>query len=142
MPKANTAQDEADEMFGTNGASNDGDFADVDDLLNQVEEDDAEGWVPTEPGEGIAGTLLKIGETRSDFAPDGQDPMVPTWTIETRDGNFRVIGYGAVLKREITDSTAKVGDKVAVKFFGEKILKKGKFAGRPYKHFGIAHRPA
>lgn len=134
-------QDEADAMFAdqVEGGVSEEDF---DDLLNEVEEDDSEGWVPTEKGEGIAGILLKIGETRSDFANDGENPMCPTWTIQTSDGTkYRVIGYGAVLKREMQDSPAQVGWRVAVKYFGEKPIKKGRFAGKPYKHFGIAARP-
>lgn len=137
-----SVQDDVDEMFGTEAKGSD-DFADVDDLLDEVEEDDSEGWVPTEKGEGIAGKLIKVGETRSDFANDGENPMVPTWTIETKGGDkFRVIGYGAVLKREMQDADAHVGDFVAVKYFGEKPIKKGRFAGKPYKHFGVAVRRA
>lgn len=138
--KAATGQDEVDEMFGAD-APNDDDFADVDDLLDEVEEDDSEGWVPTEKGEGIAGIVIKVGETRSDFANDGEDPMVPTVTIQTSSGDkFRVIGYGAVLKRELKDADPRVGDRIAVKYFGEKPIKKGRFAGKPYKHFGVAVR--
>src|SRR6478735_2446492 len=137
-----SVQDDVDEMFGTDASGSD-DFADVDDLLNEVEEDVSEGSVPTEKGEGIAGELIKVGETRSDFANDGENPMVPTWTIETKGGDkFRVIGYGAVLKREMQDADAHVGDFVAVKYFGEKPIKKGRFAGKPYKHFGVAVRRA
>lgn len=136
----NASQDEVDEMFGAPAPDAD-DFADVDDLLNEVEEDDSEGWVPTEKGEGIAGIVVKVGETRSDFANDGENPMVPTVTIETRDGTkYRVIGYGAVLKRELQDADPKVGDRIAVKYFGEKPIKKGRFAGKPYKHFGVVVR--
>jgi hypothetical protein len=138
------AQDDVDEMFGAPAPSTEpDDFADVDDLLNEVEEDDSEGWVPTEKGEGIAGIVVKVGETRSDFANDGEDPMVPTVTIQTRDGDkFRVIGYGAVLKRELKDADPRVGDRIAVKYFGEKPIKKGRFAGKPYKHFGVVVRRA
>lgn len=134
-------QDDVDEMFeGKDTAVPDDDF---DDLLDDVEEDDSEGWVPTEKGEGISGLVVKVGVTRSDFAKDGEDPMVPTVTIETKDGTkYRVIGYGAVLKRELQDADPKVGDRLAVKFFGEKLIKKGRFAGKPYRHFGVAIRRA
>jgi hypothetical protein len=136
----NTGQDEVDELFGAD-APDDDDFADVDDLLDQVVEDDSEGWVPTEKGEGIAGIVVKVGETRSDFANDGENPMVPTVTIQTRGGDkFRVIGYGAVLKRELIDADPRVGDRIAVKYFGEKPIKKGRFAGKPYRHFGVVVR--
>jgi hypothetical protein len=139
-----SVQDDVDEMFGKDapGTSED-DFADVDDLLDEVEEDDSEGWVPSEKGEGIAGIVIKVGETRSDFAADGENPMCPTVTIQTRDGSkFRVIGYGAVLKRELKDADPRVGDRIAVKYFGEKPIKKGRFAGKPYKHFGVVVKRA
>lgn len=137
-----TAQDDVDEMFGKDPVSvSDDDFAGVDDLLDAVEEDDSEGWVPTEKGEGIAGIVLKVGETRSDFANDGEDPMVPVVTIQTKDGSkYRIIGYGSVLKRELNDAAPKVGDMLGVKYFGEKPIKKGRFAGKPYKHFGVVVR--
>jgi hypothetical protein len=139
--KTTSVKDEVDEMFeGNDGAGSDDDF---DDLLDTVEEDDSEGWVPTEKGEGISGVVVKVGETRSDFANDGENPMVPTVTLLTKDGDkFRVIGYGAVLKRELQDADPKVGDRLAVKYFGEKPIKKGRFAGKPYKHFGVAIRRA
>lgn len=122
---------------------NEGDFVDPDDLLNSIEEDDSEGWVPTEKGEGIVGTVIKVGVTRSDFASDGEDPNVPTITIETKDGDkFRIIGYGSVLKRELVDADPQKGDTLAVKYWGEKPIKKGKFAGRPYKHYSVAIRRA
>lgn len=133
---APAGQDEVDAMFAEQATEDD--FLDPDDLLNQVEEEDSEGWVPTEAGEGIAGKVVKVGQVRSDFAADGEDPMVPTVTIEVKDGTkYRVIGYSSVLKRELIEKAPAVGDLMAVKYFGEKILRKGKFAGRPYKHFGL-----
>lgn len=134
-------QDQVDAMFGNTPEVSDDDFVGADDLLNSVEEDDSEGWVPTEKGEGIAGILVKKSLTRSDFANDGEDPMCPTWTIQVKDGTkYRVIGYGAVLKREMQDADARatIGKLVAVKYFGERPIKKGRFAGKPYKHFQVA----
>jgi len=148
--KSTAPKDEADELFDglTEGkAEVSDDLDDFDDLLDEVEEDDSEGWVPSEKGEGISGVVVKVGVTRSDFANDGEDPMVPTVTLECKDPDnpgktikYRVIGYGAVLKRELQDADPKVGDRMAVKYFGEKPIKKGRFAGKPYKHFGVAIR--
>lgn len=133
-------QDDVDEMFADDNFNGEDDY---DDLLNDVVEDDSEGWVPTEKGEGIAGKVLRVGQTRSDFANEGEDPMCPVVTIETRDGTkYRVIGYGSVLKREIQEKDPKVGDIMAVKYFGEKPIRKGRFAGKPYKHFQVAVRRA
>jgi hypothetical protein len=137
-------KDDVDELFGAPDVNmSESDFADVDDLLDGVVEDDSEGWVPSEKGEGIAGIVIKVGETRSDFANEGEDPMCPTVTIQTKDGTkWRVIGYGAVLKREIKDADPRVGDKMGVKYFGEKPIKNGRFAGKPYKHFGVVVKRA
>lgn len=129
------AKQQADLLDEMDGAA--GEFDDDLDLLDEVEEDDSEGWVPEKAGEGIQGVVVKVGETRSDFS----DEMCPTVTIETKDGTkYRVIGYGSVLKRELQDADPKPGDLMAVKYFGEKPIKKGKYAGRPYKHFGVALR--
>jgi hypothetical protein len=138
-----TVQDDVDQMFqDAEAGAQDSDWSE-DDLLDEVEEDDSEGWVPSEPGEGIAGRVVKVGQTRSDFAKDGEDPMCPTVTIETKDGaKFRVIGYGAVLRRELMDKNPQVGDLMAVKYFGEKPIRKGRFAGKPYKHFGVVVKRA
>lgn len=131
---------EADDLFGADGASTkDTDFDEADDLLNSVDEDDSEGWVPTERGESISGVVVKIGETRSDFATSEEDAMCPTVTIQIKDGTkYRVIGFGAVLRRELADAHARVGDLMAVKYWGEKPIRKGKFAGKNYKHFSVA----
>jgi hypothetical protein len=141
-----TEQDDVNAMFEDGPAGVEDDF---DDLLDNVEEDDSEGWVPKEKGEGISGIVVKVSETRSDFAKDGEDPMVPTITLECNDPEnpgqkikWRVIGFGAVLKREIEDANPKVGDRMAVKYFGERTLKTGKFQGKKYKHFGVALRRA
>lgn len=109
------------------------------DLLDEIDEDDSEGWVPETPGEGLQGTVTRVGTTSSDF----DDDPVPTVTVETKVGEkFRIIGYGAVLKRELIDNDPQVGDLLAVKYFGEKTIKKGKYAGKPYKHYGVAVRRA
>jgi hypothetical protein len=114
------------------------------DLLDSIDESDsAEAWVPGTPGEGIQGRVLKVGETRSDFAKDGEDPMVPVVTLELKDGSkVRIIGYGAVLRREILDADPQKGDLFAVKYFGMKEIKKGRWAGKEYKHFGVKTRSA
>lgn len=137
-------QDDVDAIFDEAGKTgSEDDFADVDDLLDEVQEDDSEGWVPKERGEGIAGIVTKISETRSDFAKPGENAMCPTVTIQAKDGTkWRVIGYGAVLKREIQDADPQVGDLMAVKYFGEKPIKSGQFQGKPYKHFGVVVKRA
>lgn len=133
---------EADDLFQEAGVDpqtgDDSDGDNFDDLLDQVVEDDSEGWVPAEKGDSVAGKVVKVGVTKSDFANDGENPYVPTMTLQNAEGKFRVIGYGAVLRREMLDANPRIGDRSAVKFFGEKALKKGKFAGKTFNHFGVA----
>lgn len=153
MAKANTAEpanidpadlDDADALFGEGGHVDDlGDeeFGAAEDLLDEVDEDDAEGWNPAERGESISGVVVKIGETRSDFAQKGEDPMVPTVTIQNRDGKFRVIGFASVLRKElaagIDNGTIKVGNLFAAKYWGDKPIKRGPFAGKTYRHYTV-----
>lgn len=124
-------QGDVDAMFGNEGP---------DDLLDEIEEDDSEGWNPTEKGEGICGTLIRISTTKSDFAKEGEDPNRITWTVRTVFGKRRITGFSSVLKREMEASNAEIGDTVAVKYFGSRPVKRGQFAGRPYRHFGVAVR--
>lgn len=138
-------EDDVDAAFnaaGVNPQTGQDEFVDPDDLLNSVEEDDSEGWNPKEEG-GISGWVTKVDTTRSDFAADGEDPNVPTVTIQNKDGDkYRIIGFASVLRRHIVDNNPQVGDIFAVKYFGEKPLKTGKFAGRPFKNYGaVVLRP-
>lgn len=104
------------------------------DLLDKMEEDDSEGWVPEERGDGVQGVVIKTGQTSSDYS----DEPVPTVTIEAKDGNkYRIIGYSSVLGREIKDNDPHPGDLFAVKYWGQKKAKKGKGAGNPYHHYSV-----
>ena len=139
--------DEVDDLFAEEGKVSPDDIAagleDMGDLLDEVEEDDSEAWVPTERGEGIQGVCIARGEVRSDFAAKGEDPMVPTFTIQTKAGDkLRVIGYSKVLKDKIHEHDPQKGDLVAVKYFGEKPIKKGPYAGKSYKHYEMIVRKA
>src|SRR5262249_32264362 len=116
----------------------------LDDMLDSVVEDDSEGWVPKEKGEYVMGVVLKTGEIKSDFSDDG-DPngLCPTVTVTTKTGDkFRVIGYAAVLKRELREKQPMPGDGIIIKYFGEGTLKTGKFAGRKFRNFGVVVRRA
>ena len=136
--------DEADALFGNGGDTTDlgdDDFAEAEDLLDEVDEDDAEAWNPTEAGEQISGVIVKVGETRSDFAAKGEDPMVPTVTVENKEGRFRIIGFASVLRKElqavIDAGTCVPGNLFAARYFGEKPIKRGPYAGKNYKHYGV-----
>jgi hypothetical protein len=112
------------------------------DLLDSIDEDESEAWMPTEKGEGIVGKVVKIGQTKSDFALPGQDPMVPVITLEVRDGNettqLRVTGYAFLLKKGIEEANPSVGDTMAFKFLGKGTTKKG----QPINKYGVAIKRA
>lgn len=108
------------------------------DLLDTLTDAGAPAWVPDEEGEGVQGTVTSVSEQKDEY---NDDQMVPIVTIEMADGEkVRVIGFSSVLRREINENNPQPGDTFAVKYFGEKELKKGKFAGRPYKLFRVAVR--
>lgn len=136
VAKPELVKDETDDDLFAEGVDNLDEELDMD-LLGDVIEDDSEGWVPSERGEGVQGVVIKRGETRSDFSDD----MAPTVTIETKAGvKLRIIGYGTVLRREILDADPQIGDIFACKYFGTKKIRTGKYAGKDYKHFGVAVR--
>lgn len=136
--------DAAAAMLGRGEEASD-DFDEAD-LLNTVDEDDAEGWNPQERGEGLAGRVTKLGETRSDFAAKDEDPMCPTVTVQgaiitaegsKESGKYRIIGFSSVLKKELVAADPQVGDLIAVKYWGEKPIKRGPFAGKNYRHYSV-----
>jgi len=97
----------------------------LDSMLNDVEnEDTTASWTPEEP-ESLAGTIVKIGSTKSDY----HERPVPVWTLKQTNGEeIRVAGFRSVLERDMNEADAEVGDLVAVKYFG-KTLKKNAKAG-------------
>jgi hypothetical protein len=113
-----------------------------DDLLNSIDDDESEAWMPTEKGEGIVGKVVRIGQTKSDFALPGQDPMVPVITVEVKDGEdtqlLRVTGYAFLLRKGIEEAAPNVGDTMAFKFLGKGQTKKG----QPINKYGVAIKRA
>jgi hypothetical protein len=97
----------------------------LDSMLEDVEnEDTTPSWTPDEPAS-LAGTITKIGSTKSDY----HDDPIPVWTLKQQDGELiRLAGFRSVLMRDMNDADAEVGDLVAVKYFG-KVLKKNAKAG-------------
>jgi hypothetical protein len=119
-----------------------GETVEDDDLLNSIDDDESEAWMPTEKGEGIVGEVVRIGQTKSDFALPGQDPMVPVITVKVQDGDdtqlLRVTGYAFLLRKGIEEANPAVGDTMAFKFLGKGQTKKG----QPINKYGVAIRRA
>lgn len=110
----------------------------VADLLDTLDDAGAPAWVPEEEGEGIQGKVTSVSEQDDEFNPGEKVPVV---TVELADGEkVRVIGFSSVLRRELSDADPEIGDTLAVKYFGERELTKGKYAGRPYKLYRVAVR--
>lgn len=134
--KGGTA-DELEDMFAGSDELNEDD-----DLLNSIDDDESEAWMPTEKGEGIVGKVVRIGQTKSDYALPGQDPMVPVVTVEVKDGEdtqlLRVTGYAFLLKKGIEEANPSVGDTMAFKFLGKGTTKKG----QPINKYGVAIKRA
>lgn len=133
--KVKSNEAELEDMF-SGGASDD------DDLLNGIEDDESEAWMPTEKNEGIVGKVVGIGQAKSDFALPGQDPMVPVIKVEVKDGDdvrvMRVTGYAFLLRKGIEESNPAIGDTMAFKFLGKGQTKKG----QPINKYGVAIKRA
>lgn len=115
------------------------------DLLDGLDDAGAPAWVPDEAGEGVQGKVTSVAYQNDDYEDDPikAKDAVPVVTIELADGDkVRVIGFSSVLRREIVDANPEPGDTFAVKYFGERTLTKGKYAGKPYKLFKAAARKA
>lgn len=117
----------------------------VEDLLDSLDDAGAPAWVPEEEGEGVQGKVTSISYQDDEFEKDPElaKNAVPVVTLELKDGEkVRVIGFSSVLRREIKEQEPERGDTMAVKYFGERELTKGKYAGKPYKLFRVAVRKA
>ncbi len=114
--------------------------AEQDDLLSGLDDTaDAEAWVPEDAGEGIQGTVVDSTDDMPDQFKD--DETVPVVTIETAEGeHYRIIGYSTTLRKEIRRTAPRPGDLFAVKYFGQRAKKTGKFAGKPVHIYKAALR--
>lgn len=111
------------------------------DLLDGIDGSSAPAWRPEEEGEGVVGTVLQVSSVQSDFSDaQGNKPMCPVVTVRTRDGNqHRIVGYQAVLRRELDEKNPQVGQVLAVKYLGRKSTQDGK---RSYANYGVDTAPS
>lgn len=134
------AEESNEDLLSAVGTSSTGGPSDAD-LLESVDASSAPSWRPTEDGEGIVGEVTAISQIQSDYSDaDGNRPWCPVITIQESSGDqLRIIGYQAVLRGELQSAEPKVGDTLAVKFFGKKSSKDGK---RGYANYGVKVRRA
>lgn len=128
-----------DEMLASIGT---GDTAqDDNELLESVDASAAEAWRPTEDGEGVVGEVVGVSQIQSEFSDnEGNRPWCPVITIRQHNGTqWRIVGFQSVLRGELSSADPKIGDTLAVKYFGKKSTKDGK---RGYANYGVKIRRA
>jgi hypothetical protein len=145
VPNAKQATPKADEPDLLSGLKDDGpavsapDDEEVYDLLDGLSEDEGTPWIPDDDEdpspEGIQGRVKFVGEVSSDYGPE----TCPLIELEAADGTiWSIRGYSTVLRNQITKADPKVGDFMAVRYFGMKVGK----GGREYKNYKVAVKRA
>lgn len=89
---------------------------------------DYENWIPEKAGDTIEGVVRVLDYQESDFQAG---VMIPFISLDTTKGLMVVRGYHTVLRKELERSKVQVGWSLAIRYDGQRPLKKGKFAGRP-----------
>jgi len=78
-------------------------------------------------GAKVYGTLAEIGTT------DSKSGKVPVWTIELEDGTIDAIGYHSVLRREMEEQGAAIGDTIFIEYTGQGKTR----AGQPVHLYAV-----
>lgn len=90
----------------------------------------AEGWRP-EPGDRLIGVVTDISAGHSDYGAD-----YPIVTLELADGSeVAVHAFHTVLRNEIAAKSPQVGDRLGVKYHGERVSKNGSTS---FEHYVVA----
>lgn len=88
-------------------------------------DNDVEAWIPND-GDKLVGKLLEVSTREGDY---GEYPYLE---VETPEGEFKAVhGYHTVLKNEIASKKPRVGDDIAIKYFGKVVGKKTDSKGKP-----------
>lgn len=74
-----------------------------------------EPWKP-DAGDKLVGQVVEIGERASDYG-DGSYPIVTVLTEAGKEFSFH--GFHTVAKNELARQRPRVGDRLAVKYFGK-----------------------
>lgn len=90
-----------------------------------------ENWIPQDPGDLVAGTVLETGTIESSFG------LAPTVTLLTEDDReLRAAGFGAVLGRALASPLIEPGDLLVIKYVSDETT----VSGAIYKLFKVVHR--
>jgi hypothetical protein len=97
-------------------------------LQERLQGAEAEPFLFTDEGDAILGEVEEVSEREGDY---GTYTVV---TLITADGDVHsVAGFGQVLARKLEGANLVPGDKLGVKFLGEKRSK----AGKDYKDYQV-----
>jgi hypothetical protein len=103
------------------------------DLLEQLDKEPERGneWKPEEEGDTILGTVASFEHPKT---KDGR--YLPVLILETEDdGPTRVAVLHSVLKNELLERRVQTGDRIAIRYVGQKTAEK---SGRTYIAYRVA----
>jgi hypothetical protein len=106
------------------------------DLLSQLDEQGAKGWTPN-PGDTMMGVITSIkASTPSDYG------IYPIVTIKPDDGDELVAlhCFHSLIRNKLLEARPAVGERIAVKYFGEVEGKNSKSRGGtrdPYHSYSL-----
>lgn len=86
-------------------------------------------WIPAKQPEDprfISGVVVRVGTQDSDYPPEVV-PTVELFADDDPETTWRVVGFGAVLYRELTDGRPRPGDHIGFKYEGMKTGAKGDY---------------
>jgi hypothetical protein len=87
-------------------------------------------WIPSKQADDppyITGVVVRVGEQASDYPPPAYVPTVEVFDDNDADTIWRVVGFGSVLYRELTDAKPRPGDRIGIKYVGMKSGAKGDY---------------
>jgi hypothetical protein len=102
----------------------------VDELLDNLNKDFAEGWRPNE-GDTIVGKVTDVSKGWSDQSSS----WYPIVTVDDENSNTEkaIHCFHHVLKNKMVELQPKIGERIAVRFTGEVPTKDGKRTVKTYK---------
>lgn len=101
-------------------------------MLDDIDDSDVEiiAYKPDRSGEGVEGVIISQDITSSEYTSDD----IPVLLLETDGGVIRSVrGYHKILRDELTRVKPNNGDRIAIKYFGQKKTKDGKRSFHSYK---------
>jgi hypothetical protein len=98
-------------------------------MLNQLEQDSAEGWNPNE-GDTLVGVIQNIKASQPN-----EYGIYPIVTVATDDGTLVAVHcFHTILRNRLLEKRPAPGESVAIKYLGEK---ESKTAGRSYHNYAV-----